>query len=131
MPPVFQAPVPFNHQPWDHQPGSLVDATLTCPGPLYSYWWRAYNRTGAEVLGQAPEPRRSAARRLANEYDNVVWCAHGCPPGYLGDHMCDHACDNAACSFDKGDCWRKHVQNASYLHQIHFHYYSHPTPSFS
>ena len=96
---------------WDHQPGRMIGATLPlpveCSVPLYSYWWRVYNRTGADVLGQAPETRRTVARKLGNEY--APRCSPRCPNDFVNDGMCDHGCDNEECEFDHGDCWRKHA----------------------
>ena len=95
-------------KPWDHEPGCPLARVLPaeCSRPLYVYWWRLYNRTGADVLGQSPGLRRRAPRKLKNEYE--VRCSPMCPSTWLADGMCDSRCDNEECEFDHGDCWRKH-----------------------
>ena len=94
-------------KPWDHEPGRALARALPvkCSRPLYDYWWRLYNRTGADVLAQSPELRRRAPRKLLDEYER---CSPMCPRSWLADGFCDHHCDNAECAYDQGDCWRKH-----------------------
>jgi len=95
-------------KPWDHEPGRLLASVLPaeCSRPLYGYWWRLYNRTGADVLGQSPGLRRTAPRKLQNEYEDK--CSKNCPHTWLADGMCDRNCDNEECAFDHGDCSRNH-----------------------
>ena len=96
-------------KPWDHEPSRLLASVLPaeCSRPLYGYWWRLYNRTGADVLGQSPGLRRTAPRKLQNEY-YLETCSKNCPLHWLADGMCDRNCDNEDCKFDQGDCWRHH-----------------------
>ena len=97
-------------KPWDYEPGRPLAGVLPaeCSLPLYGYWWRLYNRTGADVLGQSPGLRRRAPRKLQNEYSYEERCSPMCPHRWLADGMCDRRCDNEECAFDHGDCWRKH-----------------------
>ena len=99
-------------KPWDYEPGRPLAVALPAEcsdaSRLYHYWWRLYNRTGADVLVQAPDARRTKVRKLGNEYDVNSRCARGCPAQWITDGMCDSNCDNEECQWDGGDCWRHH-----------------------